>query len=485
MMNERISQFDDYVAEANFNKESLEQGINYLTGLKERLTGVTTVQEVIYQMDKFAKEHSVPQEIIDLLNLAIKDMNADTDVYSACNQVISLLEKMVGEREKDDKKSSDSVEELQEYVVLETEEKLNDVGVKISGDFGVLEEQISSEDDIERLRNNIDRVVEYLKEREDMLGENQTDVTLTTDQIMEATNSSEDDVILNEALNEEELQQRVDSMDNFEIDATGAIVIGATLTSPESLSFVKMMALGLMTSEADPLLAESVFGLKMIKKEENENEFQVKFGNFAKKGKENFYLDPKVTQKVVELAESFDPNSLVKYTEMLLNSSPELALMFQIFEKGVLGKKGAAQVVASTSGSSYNVGFALGNDYKDLAATFYTNGADSAKSGFDTYVCTAKESIPGNTLQVLNATTEMLGLPSLDIPPVYENEVLDQNQNLGQDPQAVQIQKSNQLVKTLGTYPTSDQSGNVSSLVLIGVAVCEVVALLTAFLLLR
>jgi len=259
-------------------------------------------------------------------------------------------------------------------------------------------------------------------------------------------------------LEEEETSDFMKETSDLEIDSTGAIVISASLGKSESMDYMKMMIVGMMTSAMDPTLASASFGMKMVKGQYNKEDFQVKFGNFSK-SEDNLINDPKIMGKIQDLSSSFHTN--VDYDSMLLKASPELSSAVSIFENHILGKEGMAQIAVKNTSGNYNFAFGLGEEFQNVTDSLNTNGAVTTQTPIGSSVSNIYDTTPGDTLTILSST----------------NETLDNEKELENN----ELSNTNSYVKV----KSMDDFGNVNFYILVSIAVFEVVSILLTIYFLR
>ncbi len=457
-MDERASMLDEYSLDYREKKKMLNQTIEYLSILNESLKSVYTIEKVKLEIRNFISMYDIPSEFIDILDDTMRELSSEDSVYKACQYVSEVLQRIIDERDRKEKLSRDKVDDIRKNIADHFENQLNDVGVKISGDSEDFSDSIETEEDVDRLKDNIDRTVEYLKERQKIIGENETDVTLSMDQVMDATENVSDDIILDAVLEEEETSDFMKETSDLEIDSTGAIVISASLGKSESMDYMKMMIVGMMTSAMDPTLASASFGMKMVKGQYNKEDFQVKFGNFSK-SEDNLINDPKIMGKIQDLSSSFHTN--VDYDSMLLKASPELSSAVSIFENHILGKEGMAQIAVKNTSGNYNFAFGLGEEFQNVTDSLNTNGAVTTQTPIGSSVSNIYDTTPGDTLTILSST----------------NETLDNEKELENN----ELSNTNSYVKV----KSMDDLGNVNFYILVSIAVFEVVSILLTIYFLR
>lgn len=457
-MDERASMLDEYSLDYREKKKMLNQTIEYLSILNESLKSVYTIEQVKLEIQNFISVYDIPSEVIDILDDTMRELSSEDSVYKACQYVSEVLQRIIDERDRKEKLSRDKVDDIRKNVADHFENQLNDVGVKISGDSEDFSDSIETEEDVDRLKDNIDRTVEYLKERQKIIGENETDVTLSMDQVMDATENVSDDIILDAVLEEEETSDFMKETSDLEVDSTGAIVISASLGKSESMDYMKMMIVGMMTSAMDPTLASASFGMKMVKGQYNKEDFQVKFGNFSK-SEDNLINDPKIMGKIQDLSSSFHTN--VDYDSMLLQVSPELSSAVSIFENHILGKEGMAQIAVKNTSGNYNFAFGLGEEFQNVTDSLNTNGAVTTQTPIGSSVSNIYDTTPGDTLTILSST----------------NETLDNEKELENN----ELSNTNSYVKV----KSMDDLGNVNFYILVSIAVFEVVSILLTIYFLR
>lgn len=454
---DRASFFDSYVEEETMTKESLAQCIHYLEGLNQYLLGVKTAQDFSQALFQFLRSNSFSEEAVAILNKICQGLSSNDTVYAACIYLTDTFRQVVASREKEHEEASGELADLRSDVVSHIERQLGEVGVSITGDYGELENQIKSTDDVERLRENIDCVVDYLKEREEVIGKNETDVTLSTDEVIEATEKVRDTTILENVQEAEQVEEQ-EAVDGLSFDEENHVILEVDKTHKESMDFAKMMMLGLLTSYATSDIAKSSFGMQIEKGERQINDFTVKFGanNFSK---EAMAMDGKVTNQIMELAKSFQTST--DYTALLTNASPELQCMVQLFEKGVLGKEGAFRLGVRQDGAQLGFAMKLGGQFSEVADALSTNGAPIVETPAGDYYCQFRETVKGDTLSTLTSTNETLD-------SLNDEKALQEG--------GAEKKNTSVLVKTLD-LPT-DHAALVNPYLLIAVSIFEVLSLL-------
>ena len=452
------SMFDSYVDQADVTRESFEKSIAYLEGLQEALSKVHSIDDFSAALMKFMSDYSFSDEVIFLLSQICKGLSKDDSVYDACEYIVNTLREMVGQRGKESDYAEADLAGVRKEVVDHLEGQLNDVGVSVTGDYGELENQIQSTEDVERLRDNIDEVVDYLKEREKLIGENQTDVELSIDQVDDALQNPDSTTILEHVQTEENLLE-TETVDGMTVNENGEVVLSASQSKPESVDFAKMMMVGMMTHYATKEVSDSLFGMQLEKGEHSLDDFTVKFGinNFSKSF--NGPMDVKVSNQIMEMAKQFRTET--DYTALLANASPELSSMMQLFEKGMLGKEGMARLAVRHDGEQLGFAFQLGGQLNEVADALGTNGAPITQTPTGDYYCRFTEMAPGDTLNTMMLANETLSS-------------LSNEETLGQ---AQEKTNTNVLVKTLD-LPVGDRAALVNPYLLMIVSVLEALSIL-------
>lgn len=454
---DNASFFDSYVEEELVTKESLAQCIRYFEGLNQYLLGVESAQDFSQALFQFLRSNSFSEEAVALLNKICQGLSSNDTVYAACTYLTDTFRQVVASREKEHQQASGELADLRNDIVSHIERQLGNVGVSITGDYGELENQIQSTDDVERLRDNIDCVVDYLKEREKMIGENETEVTLSTEEVVEATQKAGDTTILENVQEAEQVSEQ-ETIDGLSFDAKNNVILDVDNVHPESMDFAKMMMIGLLTTYATRDIANSLFGMQIEKGERQINNFTIKFGanNFSKEAKP---LDAKITNQIMELAKSFHTST--DYTTLLSNASPELQSMIQLFEKNVLGKEGAFRLGVRQDGEQLGFAMKLGEQYSEISDALSTNGAPVTQTPVGDYYCRFPETVKGDTLSTLMATNETLD--SLDNEKALQGE-------------GVEKKNASVLVKTFD-LPTN-RAALVNPYLLIAVSIFEALSIL-------
>lgn len=454
-MDESFKVLDEYGIEMERNQNSLGITLEYFNKLHTYFQNVQNIGQLKDQLTRFIRDYQVPQEIIDLFTNVCQDLKPEDDIYFSCISVLELLHQMAIEYERKYLNSKDNIADIQQNVVNYFEGQLRDVGVDIYGDFDDLEKWIQSEEDVVHLKDNVDRVVSYLGSREKLVGKNETEVILSTDQVIDAASTSGNQNLLDTVLEEETSIEELENIENVEIDSEGSLVVSASLDRQESIDFAKMMTIGLMTLNTNTALANSILGMSILKNEEEENDFVIKFERFSHVGKENFASDLKVTHMVLDLANSFQTNT--DYTTLLSSSSPELSLMFQLLENNILGKRGMAQIVIRNNLGSLHFSFGLGEQYEELADSLRTNGATVNQTPIGSYVCNVGETSKGNVISIFSLTNETM-------------------QSWNQD-----LSQGKPYVKNLQS--DFNQGGNVGFYILVGISLLEIAVVTFIYLL--
>lgn len=460
MLDERVSRYNEYMREKETNSKSLEAAIEYLSVLKERLHGVETKEELKMEMNRFLTLYSVPKETLDLLTSCCEELGENDSVYKACNYVVDILENEKKNQEKESEKTNATLSDINENISNHLDRQLDSSGVSIQGDLKEMEEKLESEKDIDKLKENVDRVVSYLEERKKMIGEKEIPVEISVDQVTDVLENAGESTILNTVLEEEEKQEDLNGMDGVELDEDGSLVIDASTRKKESINFIKMMMVGLLSADKNPGLAENFSGMKIVKEQQNTDDFQVKFGNFSK-NKDKFPEDREVESRLSKLINSF--NTYTDYDNALKSSSIELSLMQQMLETHILGKEGKAQIAVRSKGEDLEFAFGLGEEYQNVAEALKTNGAVTSQTVDGSYICNVSETYRGNELTVLSLANETLDVMAMNMD----------NPELKKVPQKVL------------TNPENGQIGNASFYILIAVTALEILILSFAIYFLR
>ena len=436
---------NDYIDDNINNLKERNQALEYLNGLKFRISDTKTLTEIMIEVSTFLEKYNLPNEIKEGIINICNEFNENIDAVTARSRLEDYLSGIVMEKEQEYQKSNELVNDVKNDVITDAKEKLENVGINLDGDTLKASENINSLDSVNRIRNNVDTAEKYYYEKnKDLDTKANIDVSMSNfDEIVE---SAKDDIILAGALENEE----IDNSSMFEVNDDGTIQVNGNYQDHDSINFAVMMTMSLLVmndSKIDPSL-----DMKFIKNKNDNNKFKIIYGNFPIANHPENRLDPVLISKIEKIDKTY--NSNVDYMDILGKFSPEIKEAMLIIYNYVLNKDGAFQMAIRDDLNNHDMAFGMDENYSNILDAFNTNGAFISHDINGNGVVTVNETIPGNQLLILKSTNETL--------------TADMDKNINPE-----LSNNYQYVKKM----ESSQTGNTSFILLVVMSIFEVLLL--------
>lgn len=447
---------NSYVDANDKNLSNMENANSYLENLKFRIKGSKSIAEIKKEVDIFLLQNNVPTDIKDgLLDICSK-LNESTDLYQAEKYLEDYLSNYLETQEKVYQDSNDTVIEIKEELINNATKDLESVGIEVSGDTQILMDNIKSEDDVFRLKNNISTTTDYYGTRNATMNDIEgPTLEIDVNAINDALDKPGNETILETALNTEEQNLETTNNNTTEINDDGSIVVQGDTANTDSMNYALMMTTVLVTSENNSLGINANFDMKFIKKEEDTSKFKIIYGDFPI-NKDSTRIDPLLASKIQELANSYNPN--VDYNQLLQQSSPELFASFMIIYNHILNEKGSFQMAIKNGGKIHEIVFAMDENYSNVSESFYQSGAMVSNDAMENNIIRVNNFSAGEQLMILNATLENLNQRKIE-----------------QDPNIISLQ--NQYQKKLEYKNNFNEAANVNGTFLTIIAIAEIILL--------
>lgn len=390
---------NSYVNELEENQKASLQADSYLQNYLTRTNGVKTVEELKKEVEIFLEQNNVDSELKSELIGICDSINQESDLYISSLKLENAVKDYVYEKNKSLESANQEVEEIKSNLIQDNINKLDEVGVHISGDTQEIKDSIKNEDDVYHFERNIDKAVDYYRERNDMYNNSSVTETATTT-LENAIEKSGDIQVLSSVLSEE--KQEVKSNSSVDVKEDGTVQINALGTNFNDMNFVFMMTTLLVANNPNFSLNTNM-DMKFIKEKDVADNFKVIYGDFPISPNCS-QIDPTLEKQIYDLANSYDSN--VSYSELLNRTSPELRMALQLIEENVLEQTGEFKMAIKPNGSGYDIKMGIDDDFKALIDAFYENGAFTTE-GIDGTVVVM---IPNNMEQIvlLDAVLETL-----------------------------------------------------------------------------
>lgn len=450
---DRSYMLNDYVADNEKNIKLKDEASEYLETLKFRINGSKSLNEVMIQVSKFLDMNDVPTELRDGIINICNQFTENTTIYTAQKELEEYLGRYLDDAQKDYEKTNDTVNEIKEELIEDANRKLDEVNVSLTGDSSEIMDNIKDEDDVYRIKNNIDNTYEYFQERNNLLNEEKvSNIEVDLNTVNDVVESSNDNIILNEALEIQDNMLESNNSNFFEAKEDGSIEITGDVMNKASVNFAAMMTTMLVASDRK-------LDMKFIKNREEISKFRIIYGNFPLVNHPENKLDSAIISEIAEKANSYNHNT--DYMDVLSKASPEIKETLEIVNNNAFGRKGAFQMAINNANSRHEVLFAMDNNYNDILNAFNDNGATVERDTEDHGIVLINDDMPGNQLLILTNT----------------NEDLAKEKELINDPV---LKKNNQLVKKIDM----NQAARVSHILLSTIAIAEILFGITYFIVL-
>jgi len=330
-MMDRSELFIEYLSDDVENKRDLSDYQEYYSAFLFRVNGTKSMQELKKELDIFFVQNSVPNDVYTEMMAIYELYSGSENVFSVASRLEEYLHTKVDEMEKKATTSSEIVEDIKVNVVQDAVRELENAGVNVVGDEDILLSSIKSQEDIDQLKENVEKTTDYLHEREQLVSNDDQDFEITVDRIEDALEKNGDDGILNSVIESEEVYEPSDGMGvSFE---NGVVSLNGDKSDDNSFNFMMMMAVALMLPDASNNLFDDL-GLQILKDGTQTSQFKVEFGKFPVVNHPENHLDKVAISKVVEITRDFQP--MVDYSVILAEKAPDLFLTCQVFRNHIL-----------------------------------------------------------------------------------------------------------------------------------------------------
>lgn len=388
---EKAYLLNDYVDEKERDNNQLLQAENYLQSYLFRVNGTKTVDELKEEVYTFLEKNDVDQELKDELIAVCEKLDSNSNLYKSSVVLENIVRDYVDKKGKMAANSNQQVSEIKKDLVTENINKLNDVGVYVTGNAEDMVDSIQNENDVYHFERNVDEVVDYYHNRNQIIDkENSVETSIDKlDDVMQKTGNNQ---ILNSTLEEE--KKEIPSNKPVQINGDGSIQVNSSSKNPEAMNFVAMMTILLVTNNPDFSLNTNM-DMKFIKEKYEESNFKVIYGDFPIPSNGN-QLDPAFEKKIYDLANGYNPN--VSYVDILSTISPELKMALEMIDDNVLDQSGEFKMAVKSNGNDYDIKMGMDENYQDIITAFSENGAYTS------------EDINGNVIVMLPSNMDQLVL---------------------------------------------------------------------------
>ena len=368
---DRSELFDEYLKDSEKDKTLFDNYQDYYSALIFRIHDSKSMVELKKELNTFFMQNNVPAELYSEM-VAIYELNAvSEDVHLVVSRLEEYLKSKVDELEKESTVSSQIVKEIKEEVVEETVFDLEQAGVNVVGDEDELLQSIESQEDIDKLKENVEKTADYLHEREQLVSNDDESFEITVDKIQDSLEMPGENGILNSVIESEEVSEDIGDLGlSFE---NGMVSLYGDNADENSMNFMMMMTAALLLPDTMDMLFDNL-GMQMVKDNSQTTQFKVEFGKFPVVGHPENHLDKVAISKVVEVARTFQPSA--DYSMVLSEKSPELFLACQLFQNHILNTDGAARIAVKREDDDFRILFGLDEKLEAVSESFSTNGAD-------------------------------------------------------------------------------------------------------------
>lgn len=457
---DRSYMLNDYINENEENLTEKEKAEDYLENLKFRINGSKSITEIKKQVSIFLEKNNIPPKIQDDLIRICDTFDENTNLYYAEKYLEDYLSKYFEQQEKEYQKSNDTIIEIKEELIESSKKELDKVGITMIGNTENVLEKIQDENDVYKLKNNIDNATQYLYQRNNAIGDiNVVPLEIPIEAMNTAIDNPDNDTILETVIEEQEKElSNNETTNSVDIKDDGSVEINGGSNIDESINFAAMMTTALVTSNND-LSIDTNLDMKFIKKQEDKSNFKIIYGNFPITNHPENKLDPTIINKIEELAKNYNHN--VNYLELLKTNSVELSTALTIINSHVLNENGAFKMAIKNGGKNHEMAFSMDENYIDISTAFLESGAMVSQDTMENSIVRVNNSTEGEQLVILNATLENLNQRKLEQSQIN-----------------VEKQYQKQLL-----YPNNlNQTASVSGSLLIIIAIAEIMLLTFGYL---
>ncbi len=396
---EKAYLLNDYVNELEQNQKHMLQAEDYLQAYLFRVNGSKTIDELKQEVYKFLEQNNVDVELKDELIAVCEKLDGNSDLYKSSILLENIVKEYVDEKTKIHEKSNQQVSEIKNDLVTENINKLNDVGVYITGNTEDIVNSIQNENDVYHFEKNVDEVVDYYHNRNQII-DKENGVETSIDKLDDVMQQSGYSQMLDSTLEEE--RKEVASNKSIYVNEDGTVQINSSSKNPEAMNFVTMMTILLVTNNPNFSLNTNM-DMKFIKEKYEENNFKIIYGDFPIPSNGN-QLDPAFEQRIYDLANGYNPN--VSYADILNTISPELKMALEMIGENVLEQSGEFKMAVKSNGDHYDIKMGMDENYQDIITAFSENGAYMSEDMNGTIIVV----LPSNMdqLVLMNAVLESL-----------------------------------------------------------------------------
>lgn len=451
---DRSYMLNSYINENEGNLVEKENAEDYLENLKFRINGSKSIEEVKKEVSIFLENNNVPTQIRDDLIKICDSFNENTDLYQVEKYLEEYLSKNLEQKEKDYQNSNDTVNEIKMDLIEDVRKNLEEVGITTIGNNENVIDQIQSEDDVYKLKNNVENATDYFYQRNNAIGEdNAPTLEIPVEVMNDAINNPNYETILETAKEEQGNSLSTESFNGVEAKEDGSVEISGDANLADSMNFAAMMTTMLVTTNNN-LSLDTNLDMKFIKNQEDKSNFKIIYGDFPLQNHPENKLDPIIIAKIQEQAKQYNPN--VNYFDVLNSTSIELSTALMIINNHVLKENGDFKMAIKNGGVNHEIAFSMDENYADISTAFLESGAMVSHDSMENNIVRVNNSTPGEQLMILNATLENLNQRELE-----------------QNNMALQNQYQKQLV-----YPNNmNEAANVNKIFLIVIAIAEILLL--------
>ena len=400
---DRSYMINDYISDNENSLQERNQALEYLNGLKFRISDTKTLTELMVEVSTFLEKYNVSDEIKDGITRICNEFDENTDALTARSRLEDYLANYLIDKENEYQKSNQVVHDIKTDVINDSKEKLESVGINLTGDVNESIENINDYDDVNRIKNNVDKTYDYFYDRnKDLDVNNNIDVSMSN--IDEIVESSKDDIFLEDALENEESKLETENPSLFQTNSDGTVQVNGNYSNNDSMNFAIMMTTSLLVFNNYKI--DTNLDMKFIKNKNDINNFKIIYGNFPLANHPENKLDESMISRISKLAQSYKSN--IDYMDILGQSSPEIKEAMGIIYNHVLNRKGAFQMAINNHENNHDMAFGMDQNYHDILDAFNSNGAYVSYDSNENGIVTVNETIPGNQLLILNSTNESL-----------------------------------------------------------------------------
>jgi len=411
---------NDYISEQEKDIVNLEDANSVIEKLQFRIKGCKTVEEIKKEFEKFLEKNNIPFEVEEKLKNICSQFDENTDVYHCYIYLENYMKEYLNSKEQKSKDSSDTVLEIKEDVVESAKKDLDSVGITLTGNTDNLVNNIQNEDDIYKIKDNVEKTTEYFEEKkEDGLTENKTILEMSYDEIETVLEEPSDTALLDNILEQEEQITDSNLSPEFDFKEDGSIEIQGDATNHELTNFVAMMTNALVVSSNDYGFNNS-FDMKFIKDLENINKFKIIYSN-PQFNENNLRLNN--INKISNLVKEY--KSHVSYQELLGKNSLELMTSLTIIQEHILGRNGMFQMTLKNSVPNHEMIFTGDENYDNVSTAFYESGAIVTHNAMEHSIIKVNDTMPGDRLIILSSTLDNLRQKQIEN---NQNTLTNQNQ---------------------------------------------------------